>query len=57
MQLTRNRQFTLLLELPFCREALRKIFGFAMWPLGAAGRRGLLDSGELVGARGRGRAG
>jgi hypothetical protein len=45
------------LELPFCREALGKIFGFAMWPLGAADWCGLLEFGELAGVLGRGRVG
>jgi hypothetical protein len=35
MQFTRNREITSLLELPFCREALGKNLGFAMWSLGA----------------------
>jgi hypothetical protein len=33
-QFTINSQSTLLLELPFRREALRKNLPFAMWPLG-----------------------
>jgi hypothetical protein len=34
MQFTRNSQMVLLLELPFCREALGKNLSFTMWPLG-----------------------
>jgi hypothetical protein len=44
------------LEIPFCRKTLGKILSLAMWPLGAAGRRGLLDSGELAAGLGQGRA-
>jgi hypothetical protein len=44
------------LEIPFCRKTLGKILSLAMWPLGAAGRHGLLDSGELAAGLGQGRA-
>jgi hypothetical protein len=47
----------LLLELPLCREALGKIFGFAMWSLGAAGQRGWGNSGEARRRPGRGKPG
>jgi hypothetical protein len=38
------------------QKTLGKILSLAMWPLGAAGRRGLLDSGELTAGLGQGRA-
>jgi hypothetical protein len=47
----------ILFELPFCRKTLGKILGFAMWPLGAASRRGLPEFGELTGVLGRERTG
>jgi hypothetical protein len=45
----------LLFQFTFCNEALELKKFFAMWPLGAAGRRGLANSGELACACGRGR--
>jgi hypothetical protein len=50
-------KLTLLFQLHFCSRDPGKNFGFAKWPLGAAGRRGWAKSGELAGARGRGRTG
>jgi hypothetical protein len=44
------------LEIPFCGKTLEKILSLAIWPLGAAGRCGLLDSGELAVGLGQGRA-
>jgi hypothetical protein len=46
----------LLFQFTFCNEALEIKRFFAMWPLGAAGRRGLANSGELAVVLGRGRA-
>jgi hypothetical protein len=56
MQFTRISQITNNIGVTLCRKTLGKIRCFAMWPLGAAGRRGLLDSGELAAEIGRGRA-
>jgi hypothetical protein len=47
VQFTRNMKITLLLELPFRREALGKILGFAMWSLGAVAGAGWANSGEV----------
>jgi hypothetical protein len=41
MQFTRIRKTATLFEFTFCNEALENKKFFAMWPLGAAGRRGL----------------
>jgi hypothetical protein len=57
MQFTRISKVTSLFQFTFCNEALEIKMFFAMWPLGAAGRRGLANSGELAGVLGRGRVG
>jgi hypothetical protein len=47
----------ILFELPFCREALGKNLGFAMWSLGALPARLRWNSGRVVAGVRRGRAG
>jgi hypothetical protein len=59
--LLRNLQETakalLLFELPFCREALEKKFGFAMWPLGDRPEAVRPNSGQPPAGAGRARVG